>query len=178
VFFVLDVDHFKRVNDTFGHAAGDHVLAQVARALQAGSRASDVVARWGGEEFLVVSRFVDRRQAPATAERIRAAVAAHATRLPDGRTVRVTCSIGFAALPGPPETPFDWEQAVALADRASYAAKRAGRDGWVGYAAGPDASMADALLEPLDARDALDGLAAAGRLWCVRSAARAAAPVP
>lgn len=135
VFLLIDLDHFKAVNDAFGHAAGDRLLAELAAVLRDVCRESDVVVRWGGEEFLVVSRFTDRAQAASHAARIREAVAAHVTRLDDGRTVRVTCSIGFAVFPFSLETPdaLGWEALVSLADQGTYAAKRRGRDTWVGY---------------------------------------------
>jgi len=134
VFLLIDLDHFKAVNDTHGHAAGDAVLVQTAALLRQALRASDVVVRWGGEEFLAVLRFVDRREAPRLAEKVRAAIAGHAFELGEGLTLRRTCSLGFAAhplAPGRPEAQA-WEQAVHVADRCLYAAKRSGRDRWVG----------------------------------------------
>jgi two-component system cell cycle response regulator len=136
VFLLLDIDHFKRINDEFGHAIGDQVLVQLGTVLRTTCRDSDVAVRWGGEEFVVVARFTDRRHASVTAERLRQAIERHATVLPDGRSIRVTCSIGFAAFP------FDlahmdalgWEATVALADVAAYAAKRTGRNAWSGLA--------------------------------------------
>lgn len=138
VFLVLDIDKFKDVNDAFGHATGDRTLEAVAKALSETSRDADVVVRWGGEEFLVVCRFTDRRQASTTAERLRRAVEEQALTLPDGRRIEVTCSVGFAAYPfdvGDPRR-LTWDQVVMLADIAAYAAKRNGRNGWVGYSAG------------------------------------------
>ncbi|HEY0972006.1 MAG TPA: tetratricopeptide repeat-containing diguanylate cyclase [Gemmatimonadales bacterium] len=141
VFLLLDIDHFKQVNDQLGHAAGDRLLVDVARVLENVGRESDVTVRWGGEEFLVVGRFADRARAAAQAERIRSAVEAHVTRLPDGRELRVTCSIGFSAFPLSTDAPMavGWEDVVSLADLASYAAKRQGRNRWVGYLGGAGA---------------------------------------
>ncbi len=99
VFLILDLDHFKSVNDTYGHAAGDAVLKQTADLLRAIVRASDHVVRWGGEEFLVVARSFDRRDASVLAEDIRAAIAAHDFQLENGTSLARTCSIGFAAYP-------------------------------------------------------------------------------
>lgn len=132
VFLLLDIDHFKQVNDTYGHSAGDAVLVQLAEVLRNLFRESDHVARWGGEEFLVVARFTDRRRAPELAEKIRAAVEAHIFRLPDGTGVRKTCSVGFAAFPGP-GTPPDgaWHKTIDIADAGLYRAKREGRNRWV-----------------------------------------------
>jgi len=138
IFLLLDLDHFKSVNDTWGHAAGDAVLIQTAAVLRSVVRASDHVVRWGGEEFLVVVRFVDRASAPEIAEKIRAAIAGHAFRLEDGTVLERTCSIGFAAWPFAPAQPraIGWEEVVDLADLGLYAAKRSGRNRWVGIAAG------------------------------------------
>ena len=138
VFLLLDLDHFKSVNDTWGHAAGDAVLVQTAAVLRSVVRASDHVVRWGGEEFLVVVRFVDRASAPEIAEKIRSAIAGHAFRLEDGTVLERTCSIGFAAWPFAPEQPraIGWEEVVDLADLGLYAAKRSGRNRWVGIEAG------------------------------------------
>jgi diguanylate cyclase (GGDEF)-like protein len=144
VFLLLDLDHFKSVNDTYGHAAGDAVLIQTAEVLRSVFRASDHVVRWGGEEFLVVARFVDRKEAPGFAEKARVAIAAHRFQLEDGKILERTCSIGFAAYPFLPARPraIGWEEIVALADLGLYAAKRSGRNGWVGVEAGETAEPA------------------------------------
>jgi diguanylate cyclase (GGDEF)-like protein len=138
VFLLLDLDHFKSVNDTYGHAAGDAVLVQTAAVLSRVFRASDPVVRWGGEEFLAVARFVDRREAPRLAEKIRAAIAGHPFRLDDGTVLQRTCSVGFAAFPFTPSQPrsIPWEEVVGLADFGLYAAKKSGRNRWVGIEAG------------------------------------------
>ena len=88
LFFLIDVDHFKRVNDVYGHAAGDTVLVQLAQRLKVAMRDSDDVVRWGGEEFLAVAHDTDRARADELAERIRASVAEAPFRLPDGRRCR------------------------------------------------------------------------------------------
>ena len=138
LFLMLDLDHFKSVNDTHGHSAGDAVLVQTAAILRATFRASDSIVRWGGEEFLVIARFVNRREAPLLAEKLRAALEAHEFRLDDGTVLRRTGSIGFAAYPFAPDQPraVGWEEVVDLADFALYAAKRSGRNLWVGIEAG------------------------------------------
>ncbi|HYC58933.1 MAG TPA: two-component regulator propeller domain-containing protein [Thermoanaerobaculia bacterium] len=130
VVLLVDLDHFKSVNDTYGHAAGDAVLVALAELLRQTFRSSDHVVRWGGEEFLIVVRFVDRTEAFAIAEKLRRAVAEHAFVLPDGTRLQRTCSIGFAAWPLPGVT--SWERTVDLADEALYAAKRGGRNAAVG----------------------------------------------
>jgi diguanylate cyclase (GGDEF)-like protein len=128
IVLLADLDHFKSVNDTYGHAAGDAVLAELAQLMVHTFRTSDYIVRWGGEEFLIVVRFVDRSTASELAEKLRAAVAAHPFVLPDGTVLRRTCSIGFASWPAGQS----WEGTVDLADAALYAAKRGGRNASVG----------------------------------------------
>ncbi len=139
VFFVVDLDHFKEINDRHGHRAGDLALASVARALRRAARDSDAVVRWGGEEFLVMARNASRAEAPQMAERIRAAVAEQGVPLESGETLRWTCSIGYAAYPFNPADPawLGWERVVEIADACLYMAKRAGRDAWAGASALP-----------------------------------------
>lgn len=150
VFYVLDVDDFKSVNDEFGHAAGDRVLTQVARVLEGTSRTSDVVVRWGGEEFLILSRRVDRAGAAVFAQRVCDAIREHVFVAAEGLTLRRTCSVGFAPFPFVARDPraVSWDQVVGLADQAAYLAKRAGRDAWVGVEANdstpPEAVRGDA----------------------------------
>jgi len=141
VFFLLDVDHFKRVNDVHGHAVGDAVLVQFGRRLRSVMRESDYLVRWGGEEFLAVARDTDRGRAEELAERMRAVVAETPFLTDDGKLLTVTCSIGFACLPYLPWRPhaLGWQDVVRLADLALYAAKRAGRDAWVGLHATEEA---------------------------------------
>ncbi len=136
-FFILDVDHFKSVNDIYGHTAGDQLLIQLSDLLTHVCRESDCVVRWGGEEFLVVSRFADREDAPLMAERIRKTIAEHTFKLPDGSDLKKTCSIGFACFPFLREVPMalSWEQVIDVADHALYAAKKSGRNRSVGLTA-------------------------------------------
>ncbi|UXI70197.1 ligand-binding sensor domain-containing diguanylate cyclase [Tahibacter amnicola] len=134
VFFLIDCDHFKSVNDSYGHKAGDRLLAMLAELLRQLFRESDYLVRWGGEEFLVVARFVDRTHAPVVAERLRALVANHPFRISPEHTIHKTCSIGYAVypfLPGQPDA-VSWTRIVAIADLALYCAKRSGRNAWVG----------------------------------------------
>ena len=122
---MLDIDHFKRVNDAYGHQAGDAILVGVAERLTAAARRGDLVTRWGGEEFCVLVRRIDDEQGVAAAgERLRAAVAAEPFVLPDGSVVAVTVSAG-AALAADDSS---FEPLVEAADRALYLAKRSGRD--------------------------------------------------
>ncbi|MEN5062115.1 diguanylate cyclase [Luteimonas sp. TWI1416] len=135
-FFMLDIDAFKRINDTRGHQAGDAVLVQFAQRLRGLCRADDLLVRWGGEEFLLAAR-LDRPEAAARlAERIRDVVSAEPVTLAHGAPLPLTCSIGFAPWPFSSAWPSlgDWQQTCALADRCLYAAKAAGRDAWVGLA--------------------------------------------
>ena len=155
LFFLIDVDHFKRINDTQGHAAGDTVLVQLALRLQAAMRESDFVVRWGGEEFLAVARDTDRDRADELAERIRASVADQPFRLDDGQHLHVTCSVGHAAWPflrAHPQT-VDWLGVVSLADLGLLTAKRMGRNAWVGLhgtaAALPEGLLRRAQASPL-----------------------------
>ena len=130
VFLLLDLDHFKGVNDRFGHAAGDDVLRAVVQVLRDTCRQSDVIVRWGGEEFLVIGRFTDRALAAIHAQRLREAVEASAVRLPNGTLVQVTASIGYAAYPLLAHNPEanSWRQLIGLADLACYIAKESGRN--------------------------------------------------
>ena len=133
VVFLIDVDHFKAVNDRHGHAAGDELLRQFAARLRGVFRTSDHLVRWGGEEFLVVARDTHRDGAAELAERVRASIA-DAPFLHDGIAVPMTASIGWAPLPWDAASPqaLDWEAVVALADLALYTVKQGGRNGWLG----------------------------------------------
>ncbi|MRW93814.1 diguanylate cyclase [Duganella sp. FT80W] len=132
VFFMVDLDHFKEVNDRYGHAAGDTILVQMQERLREVFRESDYVIRWGGEEFLVLARATHRDEAAGVAERMRRAVAERDFVLPDGVRLSKTCSIGFACFPFLPEQPrlLSWSQVVELADQGLYIAKRSGRNAW------------------------------------------------
>lgn len=123
---VGDIDHFKRINDTFGHSVGDQVIKAVAYALQESVRPMDTVARLGGEEFAIVLPNCPPAFGVAVAERIRAAVERAAVPLPNGRVVRVTLSLGGAFAP-------QWVRSsgnlwVERADRQLYRAKQGGRN--------------------------------------------------
>jgi diguanylate cyclase (GGDEF)-like protein len=121
---MLDLDHFKRVNDTFGHDLGDRVLAQVANTIRGVMRSYDVCGRWGGEEFLVIVTDVGSAEELAlTAEKLREAIKANPV-VEDGAPMVVTVSIG-AYLAQPDE---DIDSMIKKADEALYEAKAAGRD--------------------------------------------------
>ncbi len=134
LFFMVDIDHFKEVNDRFGHAAGDAVLMQMRSRLEQVFRDADYMVRWGGEEFLLVARWISRDHATDLAERARRAVAEQPFTLNDGQLIDCTCSLGFACFPIAPRFPrmLDWSETVSLADAALLLAKTRGRNGWVG----------------------------------------------
>lgn len=119
---IIDIDHFKKVNDTLGHAAGDHVLREVASRLAAAVRVEDLLGRWGGEEFVAVLPNTDAAGAGELAERLRAAVA-DVPVLVSGGERAVTVSIGCACCTGD-----DAEALLRAADAALYEAKEGGRN--------------------------------------------------
>ncbi|MET0286259.1 MAG: diguanylate cyclase [Polyangiales bacterium] len=121
---LLDIDHFKQINDRHGHAAGDVVLSAVGKLLSASLRGSDFAARWGGEEFVVALTNTDVEGGRVTAERARVAVENLVVDDGRGQRIAVTASVGIASLQ-PDETV---EQLMDRADRAMYAAKYAGRN--------------------------------------------------
>ena len=115
------------------------MLVELARRLRKVARSSDAVVRWGGEELLLLSRWADRASGDALAVRILDAVGGTPFEFAPGRTVRITCSVGWAPYPWRPEAPeaATFEQVLSLADRALYLAKREGRDRAVGVHPGP-----------------------------------------
>ncbi|HEY8706788.1 MAG TPA: GGDEF domain-containing protein, partial [Burkholderiaceae bacterium] len=141
---LVDLDHFKRVNDVHGHAAGDQVLVEVARRLNDAVRGDDLVVRWGGEEFLILAPRATAEQAQQIAARVLGVVGNTPIDVGTQR-LRVTASIGHARFPLPPhgaEVP--WEQAINLADMALYTAKNQGRNRAIGITAAA-AATAEAL---------------------------------
>jgi diguanylate cyclase (GGDEF)-like protein len=127
---LLDLDHFKSINDTYGHQAGDQVLQEVARRLSAQKRHDDMLVRWGGEEFLLVAFGVSREQVPTIAERVCSAVRDSAIMIP-GKPLPVTASLGVVLVPFTRQAlEADWDQMVHMADEALYRAKQEGRDCW------------------------------------------------
>ncbi|SIT12301.1 response regulator receiver modulated diguanylate cyclase [Roseivivax lentus] len=128
---IADLDHFKRVNDRHGHMTGDAVLRSVAKRLQSQLRGVDVIARLGGEEFLILLPDADRDYAEATARRLMAALAGRPVTLAPGDTdIAVSVSIGIAMGPGQPTDAPSGSQLLAEADRALYRAKAEGRSRW------------------------------------------------
>jgi len=137
VFIMVDMDFFKEVNDEHGHPTGDRLLQLVAERLTTVVRKSDVLVRWGGEEFLIMSRSTDPTGTPAFCRRILEVISAEPFDLGHGIKVRKTCSVGWA--------PYPWcrsafealcaEESIALADAALYRAKALGRNLSVGLVA-------------------------------------------
>ena len=126
--FLVDIDHFKRINDAHGHAAGDTVLIEMARRLRETLREQDLIVRWGGEEFLVVVRSLAPAQVESLAERMLSAMGG--TPVVHGTApIAGTGSIGFATFPiEPTRLPVSWERAINLVDTAMYLAKAHGRN--------------------------------------------------
>ena len=122
---MLDVDHFKKINDTHGHPAGDYVLVRLSQIVQAILRAEDMFARYGGEEFAVLCRGSSLAQVAILAERIRGTIEESVFEF-DGETIPVTCSLGVTSLQERPAASV--LEFVGNADEALYAAKHAGRN--------------------------------------------------
>jgi diguanylate cyclase (GGDEF)-like protein len=134
IFFMLDFDHFKQINDIHGHTTGDAVLSQIKSILNKVFRKTDYLVRWGGEEFLVISRFINRKHAPELAERLRQSVETYDFDIGKGETLNKTCSIGFSCFPFLVNKPeyLSWEQVLDIADHCMFAAKKSSRNAWVG----------------------------------------------
>jgi two-component system cell cycle response regulator len=122
---ITDIDHFKAINDTYGHDAGDAVLKAVAARLKRNTRNADLACRLGGEEFLLILPDTALSGAYQIGERIRSRIASEAFQTGQGTRIRLTASVGIAALDGENDTP---ESLVKRADNALYAAKRRGRN--------------------------------------------------
>ncbi|HEX6767384.1 MAG TPA: GGDEF domain-containing protein, partial [Polyangiaceae bacterium] len=125
VLVLFDVDHFKRVNDTYGHPVGDEVLVEIARAVRRLIRSEDVFARYGGEEFALILRGIDIAGARAAGERVRAQIEKLSVETDRG-PIKVTISVGCASLGTSKEPTTD--ALILSADRRLYAAKHAGRN--------------------------------------------------
>ena len=134
LFLLVDIDHFKRINDSHGHGGGDRVLQQFSALLGELVRTGDYVTRWGGEEFLIVSRPLSREHAVSYASRICTVVSAHPFDAGGPEPLQLSCSIGFAEYPlhATPQS-LDWQDLVEIADRALYHVKETGRDGWAAF---------------------------------------------
>jgi diguanylate cyclase (GGDEF)-like protein len=135
IFYMVDLDDFKEVNDRYGHHVGDKVLLEVIRRINSEIRNSDILVRWGGDEFLIVSRYSNRAEAATFASRILTTVGnPRAGVVSAGIEIRQTCSIGWAAFPWYPDEPdaVPVEAVLGLADRGVYEAKKAGKNRAIG----------------------------------------------
>jgi len=121
---IADIDHFKKVNDTYGHDVGDIVIKELAKIHQRAKRNTDAVARFGGEEFVVICEETDAEGGLLLAERIRAELK-ETTFHAQGQTIHCTCSVGIATFP---EAGSTWDELFKAADEALYTSKRGGRD--------------------------------------------------
>ncbi len=122
---MIDIDHFKPINDTYGHQTGDTVLRSFAEVLNGSVRQTDYAARYGGEEFIVILTETHLPQAEELAERLRIGIVKHSILLAEGKELNITVSVGIASYP---EHAQSWEDLLKAADSAMYAAKRAGRN--------------------------------------------------
>ena len=145
IFFLVDIDHFKDVNDQYGHDAGDRVLIQIARRLASVVRESDFLIRWGGEEFLVVCRSAERGDAIHMASRILRSISTSEFDLGNDRTLARSCSVGWAAFPWLPVdcSNLSVDEVLRFADRGLYLAKQQGRNRAVGMVATTDTPFAN-----------------------------------
>ncbi|WP_100656175.1 diguanylate cyclase [Alteromonas flava] len=134
--FVIDIDNFKAVNDTYGHVAGDRVLQQTAHRVQGVFRASDYVVRWGGEEFVAAARFIERTKAEDIANRLIHDMQRQPFEIDQATQQTLTCSIGFVCFPFKHSDSVSNDSTMrdlfSIADSCLYAAKSSGRNTWVG----------------------------------------------
>jgi diguanylate cyclase (GGDEF)-like protein len=125
---LADLDHFKQINDTFGHPAGDAVLAAISKRLSAALRTEDALVRWGGEEFLALLGPMTASQADFTAQRLLQTVRCEPV-VWQGQMIQCTVSIGYGSFPMEGSaTDISLDSAIRLVDKALYEAKRRGRD--------------------------------------------------
>jgi diguanylate cyclase (GGDEF)-like protein len=164
VFYIIDTDYFKQVNDRYGHDVGDKLLVEMSRRISSAIRHSDALIRWGGDEFLVVSRYTDREDSATLAKRVLNFVGRELFELEGCVSIPCTCSIGWAVFPWHESDAeaVQYGEILRLADEALYQAKKAGRNQAVGLlptgkAPATDAgqtgtSKSDTLTEQLGAR--------------------------
>jgi diguanylate cyclase (GGDEF)-like protein len=161
VFIMVDVDFFKKVNDMHGHPAGDRLLQLVAQRLSTVVRKSDVLVRWGGEEFLIMSRSTDPTGTPAFCARVLEVMSSEPFDLGHGIAVKKTCSVGWAAYPWSRHV-FEAlcaEESIALADAALYRAKALGRNQGVGIVPGDGATRNPEAIDLISIREGKPPLA-------------------
>lgn len=132
IFAIADIDHFKRINDEYGHKAGDNIIKKFSQVIRDHIREGDYAVRWGGEEFIIVFRPMPPAMAPIIIDRLREKIEKTDFYISRDESINITCSIGFA------EYPFfkndinrlSWEHTVEIADHALYLVKENGRNGW------------------------------------------------
>lgn len=178
VFIMVDMDFFKQVNDLYGHPAGDRLLQLVAQRLSTVVRKSDVLVRWGGEEFLIMSRSADPSGTPAFCSRVLEVISCEPFDIGHGISLRKTCSVGWAAYP--------WcrsayeaicaEESIALADAALYMAKGMGRNQGVGIVPGDTAHLAPEDITLIAAREGKPPLSRLLKTSCPRPEPHASVP--
>jgi diguanylate cyclase (GGDEF)-like protein len=132
---LADLDHFKRINDDLGHAVGDMVLLEAANTLRHCVRATAILARWGGEEFLILDHVAEPREDLLMAERLRCSLLENCPPIAVEMGRSLSLSLGVVRYPFSEAFPdlLDWDQSLALADHALYRAKKAGRNRWQCY---------------------------------------------
>jgi diguanylate cyclase (GGDEF)-like protein len=135
VFLMVDIDSFKKVNDSYGHGVGDELLRRVAKRLSSAVRKSDLLVRWGGEEFLIMTRSADHQGISVFCDRILEIISGERFELSNNVNLRKTCSIGWAPYPWCETDPeaICPEDVIELADMALYLAKAGGRNQSVGF---------------------------------------------
>ena len=133
IFFVLDIDNFKSINDTYGHSTGDKILIEIAKRFQEEMREADYLFRWGGEEFLIITRNTSRRSAPDAAERF-VSIVRDQPIIGDTSDFHITCSLGYCAYPPDPDSPkaSTWNEVISAADKCMYKVKNSGKNSWAG----------------------------------------------
>ena len=133
MFLMMDLDHFKVINDTYGHTAGDKILQQVSQLLTKSCRKTDTAIRWGGEEFLIITQNIHPYNDTTLPERIRRVVELYEFDIGLESPLHITCSLGVATFPFLSSHPelLSWEKVVGLADTCLFAAKRSGRNAWI-----------------------------------------------
>jgi diguanylate cyclase (GGDEF)-like protein len=160
---LIDMDDFKQINDACGHIVGDKILQQFAQLLMARHHLGDLIARWGGDEFLLVLQGVNAEHAIATAERIRCEITTHKFAVNEQKTLQLKCSIGMSMHPPFPDDDVlaDWSVALELADMALYRTKHDGGNRSTAIIAGPNATR-DQFTRDISAK--VDRLLASGAL--------------
>jgi len=155
IFALVDIDRFKRVNDELGHAAGDQLLREFAKRLGGMMRRSDVLVRWGGEEFLLVCRTTDRANAALFCSRVLEAMRELPFDVGNGVEIHKTCSIGWAPYPWLKDdvNSLSMNNVIEMADKALYMAKREGRNRSYGFVPAPTVSVSEKSVSIENLRD-------------------------